>query len=77
MKKQRISGCIFVDTPRECRYIDLSKCPGDSERLACIFNHLRLRIAEDTKQKLVEAFIEELNTERRCKDISGLAGRKP
>lgn len=69
----RLEGCIFVDTPKECRHIDIGKCLG-VERLSCVFSHPHLKIADDAKDGLVEAFRAELDSKSRYKTLSGLAG---
>lgn len=72
----RIEGCIFVDTPRECRHIDIGRCLGGVEQLACIFNHSHLKIADDVKNNLIKMFRAELNSKNRYKAQSGLVGRQ-
>ena len=71
----RLEGCIFVDTPKECRHIDMGKCLGGVEQLGCVFNHAHLKIADDAKDNLMEVFKAELSSKRRYKTLSGLAGR--
>ena len=72
----RIQGCIFVDTPRECRYNDMGKCLGRVEQLSCVFNHAHLKIVDDAKNSLMEMFKAEVNSKSRYKTLSGLAGRQ-
>ncbi len=71
----RLEGCIFVDTPRECRYMDTGYCPGIGV-LNCVFDHTHLRIADDAKSGLVEKFRAKLDDGTRYKVQSGLAGRQ-
>lgn len=73
----RIEGCIFVDTPRGCRHIDIGKCLGSAPgQLSCVFSHSHLKIADDAKDNLIDIFKAELNRESRYKMLSGLAGRQ-
>lgn len=74
MEQERAIGCIFVDTPKECSRAINGKCIG--YKLGCVFSHIHLIIAEDAKDELVELFKEEINSKRRYKRLSGLAGRE-
>lgn len=74
MKPGRMIGCIFEDTPKECSQVINNKCFG-LNKLACIFNHIHLIIAEDAKEELIELLKKEMDNPRRYKLLSGLAGR--
>lgn len=75
MEQERVEGCIFEDTPKECSSITTDgKCLG-LNKLQCLFNHGHLTIAEDAKAELMDLLSKEMNSSRRYKRLSGLAGR--
>lgn len=72
----RVSGCIFLDTPKECWAAVSDKCIADTIKLHCLFHHIHLIVADDAKQELLSLFTNELNNLRRYKMLSGQAGRE-
>lgn len=75
MEQKRVTGCIFVDTPKECCSITTNGKCLDISKLRCVFNHYHLIIADEAKEKLIDLFEKEINSNRRYKRLSGLAGR--
>lgn len=75
MGQERVEGCIFEDTPKECSSITPNgKCLGLG-KIQCLFNHIRLIIVKDAKAELLDLLNKEINSPRRYKHLSGLAGR--
>ncbi|MBA7674318.1 hypothetical protein ES703_82528 [subsurface metagenome] len=74
MERNKIIGCIFEDTPKECSQIINNECVGLG-KFTCLFNHTHLAIVEEAKEGLIELLRKEMDTPRRYKHLSGLAGR--